>query len=118
MLFNNFPMRINAVPGFNDVLGQTQVVGTCTTCHNAPNVGSSSTFAMMDIGTGSPKANLPSYLILCNDSTQVVTTDPGRAMVTGKCADIGKVKVPGHARIGRARALFPQGHGKYLDGRG
>ena len=39
--------------------------------------------------------SLPSYLIQCNDSTQVVTTDPGRAMVTGKCADIGKVKVPG-----------------------
>jgi cytochrome c peroxidase len=109
MLFNNFPMRITAVPGFNDVLGQTQVIGTCTTCHNTPNVGSSSTFAMMDIGTGSPKANLPSYLILCNDSTQLVTTDPGRAMVTGKCADIGKVKVPGMRGLAARAPYFHNG---------
>src|SRR6266849_3602698 len=95
MLFNNRPMIISVVPGFNDVQGNSQAVGTCTTCHNAPNVGGNSLFAMMNIGTGSPKADLPSYLILCNDSTQVTTTDPGRAMVTGKCADIGKFKVPG-----------------------
>jgi cytochrome c peroxidase len=95
MLFNNRPMRITAVPGFNDVQGQAQVIGTCTTCHNTPNVGSDSQFAMMNIGTGSPKADLPSYLILCNDGAQVLTTDPGRAMVTGKCTDIGKFKVPG-----------------------
>ncbi len=94
MLFNNRPMRISGVAGFNDVQGQTEVMGTCTTCHNAPNTGGGSTFAMMDIGTGSPKADLPSYLILCNNSTQLLTTDPGRAMVTGKCADIGKFKVP------------------------
>jgi len=95
MLFNNRPMIISVVPGFNDVQGNSQAVGTCTTCHNAPNVGGNSLFAMMNIGTGSPKADLPSYLILCNDSAQVTTTDPGRAMVTGKCADIGKFKVPG-----------------------
>jgi len=109
MLFNNFPMRITGVPGFNDVLGQTQVNGTCTTCHNTPNVGSSSTFEMMDIGTASPKANLPSYLILCNDTTQVVTTDPGRAMVTGKCADISKVKVPSMRGLAARAPYFHNG---------
>jgi cytochrome c peroxidase len=43
----------------------------------------------------SPNATLPFYLIQCNEGTQAVTTDPGRAMVTGNCADIGKFKVPG-----------------------
>ena len=109
MLFNSFPMRITGVPGFNDVLGQTQVMGTCTTCHNTPNVGSSSTFEMMDIGTASPKANLPAYLILCNDSTQLVTTDPGRAMVTGKCADISKVKVPSMRGLAARAPYFHNG---------
>ena len=33
-------------------------------------------------------------MIECNDGTFTVSTDPGRAMVTGKCADIGKFKVP------------------------
>src|SRR6202035_1509956 len=86
---------ISAVPGFNDVQGQTQVMGTCTSCHNAPNVGSDSVFAMMNIGTASPSADLPSYAISCNDGTQLATSDPGRAMITGKCADIAKFKVPG-----------------------
>ena len=45
-------------------------LGTCTTCHNTPNVGSDSQFAMMNIGTGSPEADLPSYMILCNDGTR------------------------------------------------
>lgn len=63
---------------------------------------------MMNIGTGSPNATLPSYLIQCNDGTQVVTTDPGRAMVTGNCADIGKFKVPGMRGLAATRAVLPQ----------
>ena len=92
-----------ACPDSTTFKARTEVMGTCTTCHNAPNVGSDSLFAMMDIGTGAPKADLPSYLILCNDGTQRLTTDPGRAMVTGKCADIGKFKVPGCAVWPHAR---------------
>ena len=109
MLFNNFPMRISTVPGFNDVLGQTQVTGTCTTCHNAPNVGSDSSFAMMNIGTTSPSSDLPFYVVLCNDGTQLATTDPGRALVTGKCADIGKFKVPGMRGLAARAPYFHNG---------
>jgi cytochrome c peroxidase len=109
MLFNTFPMRITGVPGFNDVQGQTAVMGTCTTCHNTPNVGGDSLPEMMDIGTGSPQPNLPSYLVLCNDGTQLVTTDPGRAMVTGKCADIGKFKVPGMRGLAARPPYFHNG---------
>jgi cytochrome c peroxidase len=94
MLFNNRPMNISVVPGFNDVQGQALIVGTCTSCHNTPNVGSDSSFAMMNIGTTSPSQDLPSYVVVCNDSTEVAVSDPGRALVTGKCADIGKFKVP------------------------
>ena len=94
-LFNTFPILISVVPGFNDVRGGAPVVGTCTTCHNTPNVGGDSSPDMMDIGTSSPQPNLPSYFIHCNDGTQIATTDPGRAMITGKCADLNKVKVPG-----------------------
>jgi len=109
MLFNNRPMRITVVPGFNDVQGNSQVVGTCTSCHNAPNVGGDSSFAMMNIGTDAPKADLPSYVLLCNDGTQLLTTDPGRAMVTGKCADIGKVKVPGLRGLSARAPYFHNG---------
>ena len=109
MLFNTRPMIISVVAGFNDVQGNSQVVGTCTTCHNAPNVGGSSTFAMMNIGTDSPKSDLPSYQILCTNGTQVTTSDPGRAMVTGKCADIGKFKVPGMRDLAARAPYFHNG---------
>jgi cytochrome c peroxidase len=94
MLFNNRPMRIFGVAGFNDVRGEDTVSGTCGTCHNAPNVGGSSTASFMNIGTASFRSDLPAYTLLCNDGTQVLSSDPGRAMATGKCADIGKFKVP------------------------
>jgi cytochrome c peroxidase len=109
VLFNTFPMRITNVTGFNDIKGQPVIVGTCTTCHNTPNVGGDSLPDMMDIGTGSPKPNLPSYLIQCTDGTQVVTTDPGRAMVTGKCADMSKVKTPGMRGLAARPPYFHNG---------
>ncbi|MGH9546301.1 MAG: hypothetical protein ACRD23_13920, partial [Terriglobales bacterium] len=109
MLFNNFPFTISAVPGFNDVQGQSQVTGTCTTCHNTPNVGGNSSLAMMNIGTGSSEVPLPLYLIQCNDGTLTESTDPGRAMVTGKCADIGKFKVPGMRGLAARPPYFHNG---------
>ena len=109
VLFNTFPIMISAVDGFNDVRGQTIITGTCSSCHNTPNVGGDSSPDMMNIGTSSPTPNLPSYTILCNDGTQVVTTDPGRAMVTGKCADISKFKVPGMRGLAARAPYFHSG---------
>lgn len=109
VLFNTFPMVISGVGGFNDVQGQVQIIGTCSTCHNTPNVGGDSVFETMNIGTGSPQAVLPSYLIQCNDSSTVVTTDPGRAMITGKCADIGKFKIPGMRGLAARAPYFHSG---------
>jgi cytochrome c peroxidase len=48
-IFNNREFDISGVAGLNDVLGQTVVHGTCSTCHNAPNVGSHSVFRQFDI---------------------------------------------------------------------
>jgi cytochrome c peroxidase len=108
-LFNTFPIRITGVAGFNDVQGQAQIFGTCSTCHNTPNVGGDSVFETMNIGTGAPQAGLPSYTIQCNDNTTVVTTDPGRAMVTGKCIDIGKFKIPGIRGLAARAPYFHSG---------
>ena len=115
VLFNTFPILISVVPGFNDVRGQTQVVGSCTTCHNSPNVGGSSTLAMMNIGAGAAVANLPLYELQCSDGSQVLAADPGQAMVTGKCADIGKFKVPGLRGLAARAPYFHNGAADSLE---
>jgi hypothetical protein len=71
---------------------------TCSTCHNTPNVGAQSTVVFFDTGVASAARrtpDLPLYTLRCLATDTVVrTTDPGRAMVSGRCADIGRFKVP------------------------
>ena len=99
-LFNSMPINITGVAGLNDVLGVTSIPGTCGTCHSAPNVGDHSFPLPINIGVGDTSSPLDvSYLpvfTLRNNATGEVrtTTDPGRALVTGLWADIGKVKGP------------------------
>jgi cytochrome c peroxidase len=109
VLFNTFPITISTVPGFNDVQGQSQIVGTCSTCHNTPNVGGNSSSLMMNIGAGAALGNLPLYGVQCNDGTQVLVADLGRAMVTGKCADIGKFKIPSLRGLAARAPYFHNG---------
>lgn len=73
---------------------------TCSTCHNTPNAGSHSRMAFFDTATSAGTIRphdpaLPLYTLRCLTTNTVVrTTDPGRALVTGQCADIGRFKVP------------------------
>jgi cytochrome c peroxidase len=109
VLFNTLPILISQVPGFNDAQGGAPVMGTCTSCHLTPNVGGDSLPEFMDIGTSAPKVNLPAYTVQCNDGTQVTTSDLGRAMVTGLCADLNKIKVPGMRGLAARPPYFHNG---------
>jgi cytochrome c peroxidase len=100
-LFNTLPIAITGVRGLNDALGQPTIMGTCTTCHDSPNVGNHSFAVPLAIGTSDypavpalDVAGLPVYTIECMDGTRVQVTDPGRALITGQCSDIGKMKGP------------------------
>src|SRR5580704_11741777 len=55
LLFNTAPLTISAVRGLNDnaALGNpVSFQGTCTSCHDTPNVGNHSLPLPLDIGTG------------------------------------------------------------------
>jgi hypothetical protein len=109
-LFNTKTFTISNVSGLNfepnDPLGQNSITGTCTTCHDSLNVGNHSKKLPLDIGVAdaSPPvldvSGLPVFTVECTDNSgplrgQVfVVTDLGRALVTGKCTDVGKVKGP------------------------
>ncbi|MEO8802243.1 MAG: hypothetical protein ABI304_14320 [Rudaea sp.] len=97
-LFNTKPIAITGVGGLNDALGLPVIAGTCTTCHDAPNVGDHSVSLPIDIGTADVSrrtSDMPLYTLRNNASGAVVqTTDPGKALLSGKWADIGKFKGP------------------------
>lgn len=98
-IFNTRPINITGVAGLNDALNTVSIPGTCTTCHDAPNVGDHSVAAPLNIGVVDPalaaNADLPVFTLV-NFATRatVTTTDPGRALISGKWADIGKTKGP------------------------
>lgn len=104
VLFNTLPIPITGVAGLNDALGVQTIQGTCTTCHDTPNAGNHSVSLALNIGItdypgrpGLDISGLPVYTVQCNltnPPTTMQTTDIGRAMVTGKCADVGKTKGP------------------------
>jgi cytochrome c peroxidase len=109
-LFNTLTIPISGVSGLNDLPGvPASFNGTCTTCHNSPNVGNHSVPLAINIGVTDFPAlpaldikGLPVYTFHCSASAvtpigktaSIQTTDPGRALSTGKCADIGKTKGP------------------------
>jgi cytochrome c peroxidase len=111
------------VRGLNDnsaIGSPDSFVGHCTSCHDTPNVGNHSLPVPLDIGTAhtsSPSMesdpaiaaaiaqlsmpNLPIYLIqgcpnpfASGEPESFYTTDPGKALISGKCADFNRIKGP------------------------
>ena len=103
-LFNEKPIRVGGVAGLNDDLGMPVVAGTCTSCHDTPNVGNHSVKFPINIGLVAPvvagldTSGLPVFTLRCDAGPlagQVFTvTDPGKALISGRCNDIGKMKGP------------------------
>jgi len=97
-LFNSKPIIIKNVKGINDDLGVSKLAGTCTTCHNTPNSGNHSTPMPLDIGVADESRrtpDMPLYTLKNKTTGEIVkTTDPGRALLTGKWKDIGRFKGP------------------------
>jgi cytochrome c peroxidase len=97
-IFNTRIFTIENVRGVNDTLGVAALPGTCTTCHNTPNVGNHSTSLPLDLGLTSAAfrtPDLPLYTFWNKTTGEVFqTTDPGRALITGKWKDMALFKGP------------------------
>jgi hypothetical protein len=97
-LFGATRIKITGVGGLNDDLGLPVILGSCTTCHDAPNVGNHSVPLPIAIGVTDEQFRTPDMPLytLRNLATGEIrkTSDPGRALLTGKWKDIGKFKGP------------------------
>jgi hypothetical protein len=101
-IFNTRQFVIDKVPGLNgrleDPVRRPLLNGTCTVCHDTPNAGNHSVPMALNIGVSDASrrtADLPLYTLRNRATGETIrTTDPGRAMVTGKWNDIAKFKGP------------------------
>jgi cytochrome c peroxidase len=110
-LFNTAPMNITNVNG----LPGTVPHASCSFCHDTPDIGNRSVFGALDTGTAHNTAaetdpnviaglarlsvpSLPLYQItgckINGTAVTYTTSDPGRALSTGLCADMNYTKVP------------------------
>jgi cytochrome c peroxidase len=151
-IFNSHPLTISNVRGLNDnpavaaALGTSLPVpafqGTCSTCHDTPNIGDHSAPVPLDIGTSHDpaqeqdssianglsqltSADMPVYEItgcpnpfpVPEDSGApyvVYTTDPGRALITGHCNDLNRIKGPVLHGLAARAPYFHNGAAKNL----
>ena len=97
-IFNTRGFTIANVRGVNDALGVPALPGTCTTCHDTPNVGNHSTSLPLDLGLATAAVrtpDMPLYTFRSNMTGEVIqTTDPGRALITGKWEHMSLFKEP------------------------
>jgi cytochrome c peroxidase len=118
-LFNTKKINITGVSGLNDELHLASIQGTCTTCHDSPNVGNHSVAAPLNIGLADATRRTPDLPLytLGNKTTgeTVQTTDPGRALVTGKWKDIGRFKGPILRGLAARAPYFHNGSAAALD---
>ncbi|HET9402908.1 MAG TPA: hypothetical protein VFO34_18315 [Candidatus Acidoferrales bacterium] len=142
-LFDSLPISITGVRGLNDNAGlgrPAMIIGTCGTCHDTPNVGNHSLPLPLDIGTGRSAAHetdaaiaaalgelsfpdLPVYELRgCPDPVHpgqtlapFFTTDPGKALLTGQCADINRIKGPILRGLAARAPYFHNGAAATLD---
>jgi hypothetical protein len=143
-LFNTAPLTIADVRGLNDngaINRPTTLAGTCTSCHDTPNVGNHSLPVPLDIGTAHSTLSgtesdpsitaalaelsmpdLPVFLIQgCANPfnpgrpESFFTTDPGRALITGHCGDFNRLKGPVLRGLAGRAPYFHNGAAADLD---
>jgi cytochrome c peroxidase len=128
-IFNRRMFTVANVDGFNDLpdVGNPNALTTCSTCHNVANSGADflpSSQRNVGVGgtaaaSGGPAAapDLPRFTLTCHADAvpgfqgpgPIVTNDPGLALVTGRCADIGRFTVPQLRALAAREPYFHDG---------
>ncbi|HKQ74944.1 MAG TPA: hypothetical protein VJ810_14715 [Blastocatellia bacterium] len=109
------------------------IKGTCSTCHSAQMTGQGLAPGWVDVGATnyptwteppiiSDKAELPVFKLTCDKSAKphpylgrvIYTNDPGRALITGKCVDIGSIVMGQFRGLAACAPYFSNGSAKNL----
>ena len=106
---------------------------TCATCHNAQMTGQDLSAGWVDLGTNnyprwteaplySAEQELPVFKVTCKSSATphpylgrvIYTTDPGRALISGRCVDVGSIVMQQFRGLSARAPYFANGSAKNL----
>ncbi len=126
-IFTERPLWIRDVAHFNTIGMGNPYKRNCTICHSLHMVGTDTTPGVMDIGLSnkpwSPdQPHLPVFKITCRKDVDphpylgrvFFTHDPGRALITGKCMDVGSLVMQPLRGVAARAPYFANGSAKDL----
>jgi hypothetical protein len=119
------PLWLRDTFGINNIGLGNPYKQTCAFCHNTQVTGHDDVPGWMDLGTNNfPHAaaspELPTFKITCKDTAaphpylgrEIYTHDPGRALISGKCSDVGSLVMQQFRGLGSRAPYFANGSAK------
>jgi hypothetical protein len=130
-MFRQFWLRDTA--HINSIGLGNPVKRTCATCHNAQTTGQDLSAGWVDVGTTNfptwtepstwaDSSELPVFKITCAPKADphpylgrvIYTTDPGRALISGRCVDVGSIVMQQLRGLSARAPYFVNGSAKTL----
>ncbi|QAY79782.1 hypothetical protein ETR14_07860 [Sphingosinicella sp. BN140058] len=127
-IFREKMFLISDSAGINSPIGfGNPVRNSCVFCHNMTQMGNDVAPGQVDLGTttqpfADPAPHLPLFRITCTGAPHphygrvIYTSDPGYALTTGRCADVGKITLQSMRGLAARAPYFSNGSAKDLRG--
>ena len=132
-VFNKRSFWVRNVAHFTSIGTGNPAKRTCSTCHNTILAGNDHAPGWMDLGTtnyptwtepkiGEQRSVLPVFRLTCRNDVRphpylgrvIYTSDPGRALITGQCADIGAITAQQLRGLAARAPYFANGSARNL----
>lgn len=125
-LFTQRMFLVKDTGGINTIFGNP-VINSCATCHTMAHSGIDVAPGRVDLGTvnlphADPAPHLPLFRLVCRADVrphpflgrEILTHDPGYALTTGRCEDIGKITTQAMRGLAARAPYFANGSAKDL----
>jgi hypothetical protein len=125
-VFREKTFLISDSAGINSPIGfGNPVRNACVFCHNMTQMGNDVAPGQVDLGTtnlpfADPMPHLPLFRVTCKGAPHphygrvIYTSDPGYALTTGRCADVGKITLQSMRGLAARAPYFSNGSAKTL----
>jgi hypothetical protein len=120
-VFRDKMFLITDSAGINSPIGfGNPVLNSCVFCHNMRQMGNDVAPGQVDLGTtnkpfADPAPHLPLFRVTCRGEPHphygkvIYTHDPGFGLVTGRCADVGKITLQSMRGLAARAPYFSNG---------